>query len=85
MKSMSDFMDQPIEVDMWIGQSDKRLYRVYVPGLVFSDAAAQGVHATFSFDMAVTDQNGPVDISAPQASITLQQLLQNIFGAQAMK
>lgn len=80
MKNLSDFLGQSFSVDMWIGQSDRRLYRIYIPGIDFSPVTIQGASSTFDFDMTVTGQNQPVDISAPSSSLTLQELMQNILG-----
>lgn len=80
MTNLSQTLSRPINIDVWIGTADFRIYRIAVGPLSFTDPQS-GTVSTSSYQADFSDYGRAMGIVAPSSSISLQQMIQNLFKA----
>jgi len=78
-KDLYDFIKQKIDLDTWIGKTDFFIYKI-VSSPVSVDDPQTKTEMSSSHEISFSDYNTPISISAPQNSVTLNVLLNSLFG-----
>lgn len=63
---------------MWIGKTDNLLYNV--SGSVFVEDDETGKSGTVTFDVTMSDYNQPVEITIPEQTKSIEELMQEVLG-----
>ncbi|MDE2037708.1 MAG: hypothetical protein KGI69_00580 [Patescibacteria group bacterium] len=83
MASFKAASEQPISLDLWVGKADGRIHRISLSGISYADAST-GAAVSFDTDIELDQQGQPVDIAAPQGAVTMQALIQSMFGGRPL-
>lgn len=80
MDDLSKVVSQKIDLDIWIGKSDSLVYKVVLSPIIISGSQVEG-KTTISQEVVFSNHNQPVSVSAPQGTVSLEQVLQlfNIY------
>jgi len=79
LQDVDEFFDKvgEINIDFWIGKKDNYLYKVWVDKKIDLSKLADGEKGSinFSFSLVFSDFNKPVDITAPEDAVKLEDLM----------
>ena len=79
LQDVDEFFDKvgEINIDFWIGKKDNYLYKVWVDKKIDLSKLANGEKSSinFSFSAVFSDFNKPVDITAPEDAVKLEDLI----------
>jgi hypothetical protein len=79
MDNLTQTLDQPITVDVWIGTADYRIYKITFGPIIFGDTQ-NSVQSSSNFEASFSDYGLVMPIAAPQGAIPFQQFIQSIMG-----
>ena len=78
-QDVSSFINQKVDLDVWIGKSDFLVYKIVTGPININNAQAK-TETTSSHEIVFGNYGQPVSVTAPQGAVPLQTLIQNMLG-----
>ncbi len=79
MDDLHKALAQEFFVDVWIGKSDYRIYKMLVAPGTFSDSKS-GTQLHIREEVMASGYNQPVTVVAPESAEPIEQVMQGLFG-----
>lgn len=74
------FEGKSFTVNIWVGQNDPLIYRILIQDFTFEDTVNK-INLTLTQDTSLSNHNKEFSITAPQEALTLEEIIENIFGS----
>lgn len=79
MDNLSKSINQRFDLDIWVGKDDYLVYKIVTIPITISDSKT-GTKSTTSQEITISNHNKPIAVSAPQNTISIEEIMQYLFG-----
>lgn len=79
----SQILNQKIDLDLWIEKKDYMIYKIVTSPVSVNDSNT-GNKAISSQEITFSNHNQPITVSAPEDTITFEELMVNMFEGMAL-